>query len=341
MPREAVRSMESARESGRVSVLIPVYNAEKYLGRCLDSVLGQSYENVEIVAVNDGSSDGSPTILDEYAARYPGRLVVEHRPNGGVASARNRAIELARGEYLMFVDNDDYLDEGCVETFVAAISRERAQVVCGGYRRPDESGRVVVEVTPEPGTEWAPFLVSAAWAKIYRTDFVRENNLRFLDSNIAEDLYFTLPAVLYAERVTVIRYCGYNWFYNVESVSSTKHKSSSGLQFEFSLDALMALARNRDVEVNDLLRHYFVKYVAWFLTYTYRGDSRQERADNYRRYVAWLDRNLPDWRDEALARPGRPTGDAALSRAAVWLFARHPTLFRAALGLYGKLRKHS
>lgn len=325
--------------SPRVSVVLPVYNAERYLARCLDSVLGQTYPNVEVVAVDDGSSDGSPAILDGYAARNPGRVVVEHRVNGGAASARNRGIELCSGEYLTFIDNDDWLDPDFVQTMVEAALSSGAEVVCCGYRRPDSEGRVLLEAAPRPGDEWGRYVVEAAWAKLYRADHVRRHGLTFLNTNIDEDLYFSLPAIELAERVEVVPSAGYNWFFNTGSVSNTSQRSSEGLLFEETLDAILAMMRERGIPMTDILRHYFVRLVAWFLLYTCRGDGRSASERNLGHYVAWLDRNIEGWRREPFARPGHPTGDALANRLAVWLFARHPRLFSLALGAYRKVGK--
>lgn len=331
--------MPGAVTSPKVSVVLPVYNAERYLARCLDSVLGQTYPNVEVVAIDDGSSDGSPAILDDYAARHSGKVVVEHRANGGAASARNRGIELCSGEYLTFIDNDDWLDPDFVQTMAAAALSSGAEVVCCGYRRPDSEGRVLLEAVPRPGDEWGRYVVEAAWAKLYRTDYVRRHGLTFLNTNIDEDLYFSLPAIELAERVEVVSSAGYNWFFNTGSVSNTSQRSSAGLLFEETLDAILAMMRERGIPMTDILRHYFVRLVAWFLLYTCRGDGRATSERNLGHYVAWLDRNVEDWRHEPFARPGHPTGDALANRLAVWLFARHPRLFSLALGTYRKAGK--
>ncbi len=317
-----------------VSVLVPVYNAERHLERCLDSVLGQSYPAIQVVAIDDGSQDGSPQMLDDYAALHPGVFLVEHRANGGVASARNRAIELAQGEYLCFLDNDDWLDEGCVEALVTAAQERDAQVVCAGYRRPGPDGRVRVEVSLDPSGDWSPFLVVAGWAKLFRRDYVIAARLAYLDTNIGEDICFTLPAVLDALHVEVIPYVGYNWFLNEESVSSTSHKTSDGLDFERMLDTLHDDLVQRGIAIEGLVAHYFVRLVVWFLTYTRHGDGARLSRHNLARYAGWLDDHVPNWRHDPYAAPSLPTGDAPANRLATWLFVHHPHLFALALTVY-------
>ncbi len=327
--------MSSDMQSAKVSVLIPVYNSERYLSRCLDSVLCQTYGNVEAICVDDGSSDASPGILDDYARTNPERIVVEHRKNAGAAAARNRAIELARGEYIAFLDNDDWLDLDFLEVLVGVAKKHEAQVVCSGYRRSDENGNVSIELAPKSSDEWGRYMVEAAWAKLYRADYVRANGLRFLPTNIDEDLYFSLPAVELASRCIVTEYCGYNWFWNSTSVSNTGQRFSAKLQFEETLNAILSMMRQKEIPMTPILRHYFVRLIVWFLLYTRKGDGHERSRRNYGHYVEWLDCEIENWRDEPYASPFHPTGDPLTNRLAVWLFARHRLVFSAALTLYG------
>ena len=320
-----------------VSVVVPVYNAEPYISRCLDSVFGQTYGNIEVVCIDDGSTDGSPALLDAYEKRYPDSIKVVHQKNAGVAAARNLGIQIATGEYLAFVDNDDWLDSDFIEVLLYVAVANESEVVCSGYRRPDEMGRVVLEAVPSPSDEWSPFLSEAAWAKLYRMDFVRSHGLRFLDTNILEDLYFSLPAVELSTRPQIVEYCGYNWFYNCGSVSNTRQKSSAGLRFEKTLDDLLDLMGQKRIDVSPILIHFFVRLVVWFLLYTRRGDGAMLSRQNLSRYTDWLDSNISRWREDPYALPARPTGDAIPNRLAVWLFVRHPRTFSLALRLYGGL----
>ena len=320
-------------ENVLISVLVPVYNAERYLGRCLDSVLAQTYGAFEIVAVDDGSSDGSAAILDEYAQRDPERVRVEHRENAGAAEARNRAIELAQGEYVAFLDNDDWLEPDFLERLVAHVG-EGADIVFSGYRRPCADGSVSSEIIPHPGEEWAPFAVLAAWAKLYRREFLLANDLRFLSANIYEDLYFSIPAIYAAKRTEVVPYCGYNWFMNPESVSNTSQRTSEGLEFDRAMSALVErVGVNVAGEQDALFVHAMVRLGVFSLFLTRDGDGPEVAAERTVLLRTWLDFHVPTWRSDPYARMGRPRGDSRGARIATWLFVRHPHAFAAALRL--------
>ena len=127
----------------KVTLIVPVYNSEDYIGRCLDSILNQTYQNFEILVVNDGSKDNSQKIINEYKEKYPNKIIAIEQPNKGVAITRNESVKRANGDYIMFVDNDDYLDKDYIETFVKTAEDGDYDAVLGGYRRPNEDGKIL------------------------------------------------------------------------------------------------------------------------------------------------------------------------------------------------------
>ena len=120
-------------ETELISVIVPVYNVKPYLRRCVDSVLHQTYRNLEILLVDDGSTDASGAICDEYAAQE-GRVTAVHQKNGGLSAARNTGLERAKGTYLCFVDSDDFLDSRMLETLCRDLQEQDADVAVVGFR---------------------------------------------------------------------------------------------------------------------------------------------------------------------------------------------------------------
>lgn len=141
--------MQSSKEEPKVSVLIPVYNYEKYVAKCLESVINQTYKNLEIVAVDDGSTDRSGEILDEYA-KNDMRLKVIHKKNGGIGSALKVAIENATGEYVAFLDSDDFMDLNAYEKLVDIAIKSNADIVMYGVRMIALDGHIRSEDDFEP-----------------------------------------------------------------------------------------------------------------------------------------------------------------------------------------------
>lgn len=118
----------------KVSIVVPIYNVEAYLSRCLDSILSQTLQDIEVIAVNDGSTDASGEILDQYASKDT-RIIVIHKKNGGVSAARNDGIQLVKGEYIGFVDPDDWIDHDMYEALYHSAVEEKADIVMCTYMR--------------------------------------------------------------------------------------------------------------------------------------------------------------------------------------------------------------
>jgi glycosyltransferase involved in cell wall biosynthesis len=204
----------------KISIIIPVYNGETYIGRCVDSVLNQTFRDVEILLLNDGSADNSLTLLHAYEQQHPHIIRVISHENMGVAKTRNKGVRLARAKYIMFLDQDDYIERDYCETFFEAIEQRGCDVVMGGYRRPNAAGKTVKKLVPTD-TPYYRFMIMAAWAKIHRTEFLIGNDIAFFDNAIGEDIVFTLKEIRCGATIEVIPYSGYNWFFNEQSVSNT------------------------------------------------------------------------------------------------------------------------
>ena len=321
------RSDYSLSVKPKISLIIPVYNAERTIARCLDSIFSQTFSSYEIIVINDGSTDQSLFILEDYSSKHPGIIHIINQANHGAAYSRNRGIDCSNGVYLAFIDNDDWIDSTFLETLFDATIKTDADIVLSGYRRPDERGIVRQERILSPNSGWSCFEVEAAWGKLYKRSFVIENSLSFLNVNISEDLAFTLPAVTLSNNKVILPYCGYNWFLNPSSVSNTLQKTSSGLEFEYALNKISRLLNvDSPSHRNPLLDYLFVRHIVWFLFWTSEGDSSKVIRENCSRYISWLDAHLPTWRRNAVGAPLHPSGDSLATRLITWLFMVNDSL---------------
>ena len=163
-----------------VSVIVPAYNAEPYIDKCIRSLTAQTYGNIEIIAVNDGSMDKSGAILDELA-QQDRRIRCLNQSNQGVCIARNNGIDMAKGEYLLFVDGDDFLDPDYVEALVTTAMANDSDLVIGGYTIDDNTKLVEhIPLTYEAGRDemWA-YRIMATMAHLYKRSFWDRNGFRF------------------------------------------------------------------------------------------------------------------------------------------------------------------
>lgn len=131
-----------------LSVIVPVYNVEQYLARCIDSILQQSYRNLELILVDDGANDSSGAICDQYAQKDP-RVNVIHKENGGLSSARNAGLDAAKGEYVGFVDSDDWIEPGAYAAMIFLMEQQQVPMICGGrYDVDGKTGKKQVGLCP-------------------------------------------------------------------------------------------------------------------------------------------------------------------------------------------------
>ena len=271
----------------KVSILIPIYNTEKYLRECLDSVISQTLEDIEIICVNDGSTDGSLDILNRYERQDNRVHVITIKNQGGVA--RNEGMHLAQGEYITFLDSDDFFEPCFIEELYKKAKNDSLDVaVCrcdqydnstGNYIPADFSIRQ--ELLPKKEVfnikdvekDFFHLFVWWPWDKLYRREFIAEHQLRFQSLRSTDDLFFVCTAVLLAERVGVSEDV---WVHhrinNPASVSNTREKS-----FDDFITALLEL-REFLVKKNlfKALQIDFINYVwafsLWHLD-TIKGES--------------------------------------------------------------------
>lgn len=216
----------------RFSVIIPVYNVETYLRECLDSVFNQTFEDWEAVCVNDGSTDNSSAILEEYASK-DNRFYIINRPNGGLSAARNTGLKAVKGEYVLFLDSDDWLEPNALEIVSESMTDE--DMLCFSGRRYCESeGQFrdadrLLERTYASGMDYynenallsRDFAFVCVVLRAYRREFLLSHELWFKEGIFHEDNLFTPLVCYYAKRVKVINACLYDYRVRANSITTT------------------------------------------------------------------------------------------------------------------------
>ena len=204
----------------RVSVIVPVYQVEAYLAKCLDSILAQTFTDFECILVDDGTKDDCPRIMADYAAR-DGRIRCIHKENGGLSSARNAGLDIARGEYIAFVDSDDTVEPTMLADAVAAAERAGAQLVVYNYRLVTEAGAQGAYLPMRDETldldqmglanyfyrYWMPYVHGQeAWCRLYRRDIIENHHLRYApnDEVFAEDTLFSAMYLMHVHTLAAL-----------------------------------------------------------------------------------------------------------------------------------------
>ena len=249
-----------------VSIILPVYNAQNHLARCVGSICAQTYQNIEIIILNDGSKDQSLPVCEEFRQKDP-RILLVDKANSGVSDTRNLGLKLASGKYVEFVDSDDYLDPDFTEHLVAAAEENEADFVIAPYKmvipagasKPeqvldkihDELGVMSVARPPEvreygflPAGVYdkdtfalrlmdkpASYFYSVLWNKLYRHDILTGNDIQFVsEMRWAEDLVFNLRYIQYAQRFVAIDKPGYYYVQNPQSICHTQINAATIVQ---------------------------------------------------------------------------------------------------------------
>ena len=204
----------------RVSVIVPIYQVEAYLPRCLDSILAQTFTDYELILVNDGTKDGCPAIMQAYADR-DSRIRQLHKENGGLSSARNSGLDVARGEYIAFVDSDDYVSPDWLSDIVRAADETGAQQVLYNYALVVDDREQDAYLSFEDETidvdrlglanyfyrYWMPYKHGQeAWSKLYRRSVIEENGLRFAPNKevFAEDTLFSAMYLMHTHTIAAL-----------------------------------------------------------------------------------------------------------------------------------------
>jgi len=351
----------------QISVIVPIYNVENYLRRCIDSILGQTFTDFELILVDDGSPDHCPDICDEYAAK-DSRVKVIHKPNGGVSSARNAGLDIAQAEYITFCDSDDYYLPDWLETLATELQAEKSDLLMGNYLEVDSLGNELSKSRKQPGT-WQPdsrrerysYIINQVlyggngwtiWCSAFAKKVIDKHKIRFCETcgNYAEDLGFMLDFVLHCSGIRCIEHVGYCYVQHEGSMMSSSQKTAKLNELNevshFFGSHYLEQYPSRRRKIDYAVIHYLIMYTEYKrLMYGFTGGGfsdlpqeclkirhQQWYKQNQRRLVLALGR---------LKRSIMPKKDTDLLMIARYSIHQIPQLFAAESAVYYKfIRKN-
>lgn len=285
----------------KLSIVIPVYNVEKYLSQCLDSVIVPELDDYEIIAVDDGSTDSSPDILRHYLNKYSGLLNVISKTNGGLGSARRAGMEKASGEYIVFLDSDDYYTD-CAVAEMLEYCRQDFDICFFDFISVSEDGRFLKRMKGCSSVEGEFTLSSypqvlfdlpSGTNKIFRTSLFRETGIFFPDRVWFEDLR-TIPK-LYAFASKMI-YCGRPWYYYRQQASSITHGNAPARNLEIidAVEDLVGWFKNHNSYDRYRAEIDYLVYYNELLTSIDRVNLIDRRSDIQDKLLDFFNANCPD-----------------------------------------------
>lgn len=260
-----------------ISVIIPVYNGEQRLKLTLESIVGQTYDNIEIVVVDDGSTDRTAVICDEYMQKYPDKMVVKHIQNSGVSVARNTGLDLAKGDYIAWCDGDDYMDVDMLTRLHNKIKEHDADIVCEYYRLFQNGVETLPtmrdeEIVYEGTTHNRVFdnffdsnhrsMTTVLWDKLYKREVFE--NMRFMQGVTYEDKRLMHHILDNAKKIVYLNSYGYTYFISNDGITSTRGFKTANGDYEAALDRYEFLTAKNDSKLSKLVTYDLLNQMVFF-----------------------------------------------------------------------------
>ena len=254
-----------------VSVIIPVYNVEKYLDKCLDSIINQTYKNLEIICINDGSIDSSFEILQKYAQK-DNRIKLVNQENKGLGATRNVGLEIAEGEFISFIDSDDFVDKNLYKNCIEKIAPDIDVIVFGAKtvnlkKNKIYSGQYSSKRFHENFNLKDLFnIYTVAWNKLYRHSFLKEHSIIFDTPKTGEDQTFFIKVALNVKNIFILKKDFY-YYIKYRNGALSNRKDSTDLSTIENTYSIINYLKNKELSVeikNKIISHYLLKTLSWF-----------------------------------------------------------------------------
>lgn len=266
----------------KVSIIIPVYNTEKYLKRCIESCLNQSLEDIEIILIDDCSQDESRNIIKEYSVRYPNKVkYIFQEENHRQGAARNRGIEIAQGEYLVFVDSDDWIEPDMCESLYKKAKETNADMVGSNYFLSWDCRDEVkkVDITPDLCGTMDKYKkgeytkkYGMFWTRIYKSSFLKESKLKFPEDIFYEDAFFNFYSVLYSNRIEHINKELYHYYQENQSTVRNRNNPKQYERIKLAEEILRYGKKQKELtEYREIIEYKYLYMQGANLIYTCMG----------------------------------------------------------------------
>ena len=307
----------------KISVIIPVYNGENYINRCLFSLEKQTFKDFELIIINDGSQDKTEKLIDDFIRRSSLNVSYIAQKNSGQAAARNRGLEKAKGNYIAFIDSDDYVARDYLERlYYAALDNGSEMVVCG-YRQIDENGKVLrhVRLTENKTEPYGPAGMFVVWSKLFSRKFLVENDFRFQEGGkIFEDVPYSIVTKFTSRNPIAIDYCGYYYVVRRGSTMNSGTIKSARFPYENMTEAVRICLKRNDREEQERLEYEVLHFFAGFI-FLYCRKANWKDIDQIVSYSTRILRTyFPRYYKNKFVGIGKNKDQSFLERLAVTVF---------------------
>lgn len=287
----------------KVSVIVPVYNVEKFIDKCLNSIVNQTLKEIEIIVVNDGSPDNSQKIIDKYVKKYPEKVQSFIKENGGQGSARNLGIEKAKGEYISFVDSDDFVEKDMYKKLYNKAKENNYDiVVCGNYNVSEDYQNKNIDAfinNYNTDLENIFFGKMAVWNKIYKRDILIKNKLEFKEKVWYEDLAFTLKAIMNSNTFAFIDEPLYDYLIREGSTMNNSNVKRNLEILEAFDDILSYIKHNKKEEYFDKVEFLAIDhiYISAIVRILKANADNKIKKETVNELICYMNKNFPNYKN--------------------------------------------
>ena len=286
-------------DSYLVSIIVPVYNVEKYIAQCIESLLNQTYKNCEFIFVNDGTKDNSVSIIKKYI-RVDNRIKLVNQKNKGVSAARNNGLKKAQGDFIIFVDSDDYLANDYVEYMLNLVEKNKSDFAFStkSYKEYNElqtSTIIEKNISSDEAvaTLLSPDVTVGCWNKIYRKSFIDKNNIKFLTNlYYGEGLQFIIDCSISAKNVAISNKKVYYYRKNNVNSATTKYSNEKFHNGEKSLDLIKSKINIKNDKIKSMYLLHLSTFYLGAIVKIIENDKLIENQDDYKNWMKKIKINL-------------------------------------------------
>lgn len=288
----------------KLSIIIPVYNVEKYVSNCLESILNQPFKDLEVICVNDGSSDKSLSVLQEYKNRDE-RMIIIDKKNEGSGVARNSALAIARGEYIFFVDGDDWIEENSLDKMISEADKLQTDIlIFGGLSYYEEKGRkggysanklpkkYLNKIFSSEDIKKDVFkFPSTAWTKLYRREFLMKNNIKFQEIKVGQDQLPFFHSIITAEKIALLPQNLYCYRKNRKGAVTAvkKKKNFSPIYVFYAVEEVLQNTDKLDDYKDIFVKKYFSKATSWLAKF--QDDMKEGYFEEYSKLLKHIQKD--------------------------------------------------
>ena len=286
----------------KVSIIVPVYGVEKYIDKCLDSLVKQSLKEIEVIVVNDGTKDNSQKIIDKYVKKYPDKIKSYIKENGGQGSARNYGLKKATGEYIGYVDSDDFVEKDMYKKLYNKAKENNYDiVVCGNYNVSEDYQNKNIDTfinNYNTDLENIFFGKMAVWNKIYKRDILIKNKLEFKEKVWYEDLAFTLKAIMNSNTFAFIDEPLYDYLIREGSIMNNSNVQRNLEILDAFNDILFYIKHNKKEEYFSKIEFLAIDhiYISAIVRVLKADSDKNIKKETIEKLINYMNKNFPNYK---------------------------------------------